>query len=239
MNLTQTHKILIGAAVVVVLLGSYVLFDRNSKKNVIEETTLHLPVATTTGAATGTTSPVVVQASGTGNFQVQQVSPNEGRGVPQPIPSLDRPITFGTDASLTTEVRQSITEKVKGLQADLKKDPSYLAGWISLGLYQKMAGDYAGAALSWQYAVRLDANTFAALSNLGDLYAYYLKDTPKAEMYYKQAISAAPQQGYIYFQFAIMYRDVVKDTTKAKAIVDAGLARLPQDQDLLKLKASL
>ena len=66
-----------------------------------------------------------------------------------------------------------------------------------------------------------------------------MHDTAKAEMYFKQALSLGSAQAYLYIQFATFYRDVVKDMTKAKAIIDQGLAKLPNNQALVEFKASL
>jgi tetratricopeptide (TPR) repeat protein len=78
-----------------------------------------------------------------------------------------------------------------------------------------------------------------ALGNLGNLYAYYIKDNAQAENYYKQAIAKGSTQAYLYVQLGEVYRDVFKDAAKAKATADQGLAKIPNDPSLLQFKATL
>ena len=136
-------------------------------------------------------------------------------------------------------MKSLITDKIRSLQARLKKDPRDFLAWLDLGIYQKMATDYEGAVISWQYASRLDPTSYIPLGNLGDLYAYFLKDKTKALEYYKKAISNGSTQSYLYVQLALVYKDVFKDMDKALAIIDQGLSKLPNNPSLLETKANL
>ena len=80
---------------------------------------------------------------------------------------------------------------------------------------------------------------FIAFADLGDFYAYFLKDNLKSEVYYKLAISIDPKQAYLYTQLADVYRYFFKDLDKARAIVDQGLQKVPNDPNLLQYKAAL
>ncbi len=240
MQLTKTHKIIISAAIIIVLFGLYVVFDSRSKGNL--PATGNSALATTTNSASGATAKEIgntgVNISGEGNFKVEQVGV-----VPEPIPNLGKPVVFGTDpslvSSLTPEIKNQILQKISGLQTQLKKDPVDWTGWINLGRYQKMAGDYSATVESWQYASKLAPTDFISLGDLGNLYAYFLKDNAKAESYYKQAIANGPTQAYLYVQLAEVYRDIIKDPVKALATVNSGLTKIPSDPNLLQLKASL
>ena len=75
--------------------------------------------------------------------------------------------------------------------------------------------------------------------DLGDLYAYFLRDTVSAEKYYTQAIKNGPTQTYLYIQLAQVQNDIEKNTAKALATVNAGLAKIPNDPNLLQYKAEL
>ena len=239
MQITKTHKIIISIVVLAILLGAYILIDTKSRKqsevpNIINE-------ATTTQTSTGTieTSTGITNVVGTGNYTIEQVGGTEGKGVPQPVPDLNRKVTVSAGAMVSAEASTFATEKILALQAQLKKDTSDFKAWINLGIYQKMAGDYQGAILSWKYAGRLSPTDYISLGNLGNLYAYFLKDNGQAEVYYNLAIKNGSTQAYLYTQLAEIYRDIFKDLDKARTIVNTGLSKIPNDPNLLQLQASL
>lgn len=234
MQMTQRNKIILSAIAVIVLVGVYILFDRRSGG--IEDGN-NEPIATTTidNTASSTTGNTKV----TGGYTIEQVPIEEGQGVPQPIPNLDRPITISSNAMVTPQATASATPVIKSLQASLKKNPADFNNWIGLGIAQKEAGDYQGAVISWTYASKLAPSDYISLGNLGNLYAYFIKDNAMAENFYKQAIAKGPLQANLYTQLAEVYVNIFKDTAKAKAIVEQGLIKLPNDANLLQLKASL
>jgi tetratricopeptide (TPR) repeat protein len=132
-----------------------------------------------------------------------------------------------------------VQQKVSALQATLQKNPADFDSWIDLGIYQKMAGDYNATITSWQYAGLLSPTNFVSFGDLGDLYAYFLKDTAQSEKYYAQAIKNGPTQAYLYIQLAQVEHDVEQNSAKALATVNAGLAKIPNDPSLLQYKATL
>ena len=231
MQITKTHKIIISAVAVVVLLAGYIYFDRKSKEQVTSTDTNQ--VATTTGQ-----NPVV-NSKNTGKYTIEAVPLPGSSGVSQGIPDLNRSVRPTGSVAASTDAIVRATQEILPLQAKLKKDPSDFSAWLNLAIYQKMAGDYEGAVLSWQYASKIAPTDYIALGNLGNLYAYFLKDNVKSEMYYKEAISRAPMQAYLYEQLGEVYRDILKDKIKALAITELGLSKIPGDQNLIQLKASL
>lgn len=152
-------------------------------------------------------------------------------------PSLSRQVVFGV--AVDPVVKTTIQTKVAELQASLSKDPKQFNAWIDMGVYHKVAGDYVGAKIYWDYAGKLAPTDFISFGNLGNMYAYQLKDMVKAEQYYNQAIKNAPTQIYLYFQLAEAFRDVSKDIPKAKAVVERGLVANPGNTELISLRDSL
>ena len=230
----KTQKILITIIIVALLVG-VVLFVRHSKNTPAgpgTTATSTLPTATTT-----TIGGVNFQTSG--DYTIEQVPVTNSSNIPKPIPDLNRPVTFSSTVNLSADAQALATEKIKEFQSLLKKNPADISSWVNLGIYQKMTGDYDGAVLSWTYAHKLLPTDFISLGNLGNLYAYYIHDNAKAEMYYKQALVNCPTQAYLYIQLAEVYRDIFQDITKARAIVDQGFAKIPDDANLLSLKKSL
>ncbi|MFA5888950.1 MAG: hypothetical protein WCW47_03425 [Candidatus Paceibacterota bacterium] len=229
MQLTKNHKIIISTAIVIILLGIYITFDKKSKQ--ITENKI---VGTTTATTTNNTETGIK-----GNYKIEQVPITESKEVPQPIPDLNREPVLYSGAIISPEAKTLAVEKIKSLQTTLKNNPANLFAWIDLGIYQKQAGDYSGAVLSWKYAVKLSPADYVSPANLGNLYAYFLKDNTQAEIYYKQAISKGSTQAYLYTQLAEIYRDIFKDLNKARIIVNQGLSKIPNDPNLLQLQTSL
>ena len=234
MQITKTHKIILSIIAITLLFGAYVYLDRRSGNEATN------PVATTT-TTTATSTGINVTVKGPDGYTIEQVPLDEGVGVPQPIPNLNRPVTMSLGAVVSAEASLKSIEKVKTLQESLKKNPADFSSWLELGIYQKMGGDYEGASITWQYAARLAPTDHISRGDLGNLYGYYIRDNGKAEVYYKDAIRVAtgPAYSYLYIQLAEVYRDLFKDISKAKVTIDQGLGKFPNDAGLLQFKASL
>ncbi|MEQ1500097.1 MAG: tetratricopeptide repeat protein [Parcubacteria group bacterium] len=228
MDMPRKQKIIISVVVAVLLVVVYTVFDGKSKvENVSPNTQIN--ISTSTNNIIGSNN----------GYTIEQVPIDEGRGVPQPIPNLDRQVVLYTGAVIAPEAKKLAEENIKKLQGMLKTDPSNLPAWLDLGINQKSAGDYEGAAISFKYATKLSPTSQVAFGNLGNLYAYYLKDNGQAEVYYKQAISKTPTQAYLYIQLAEVYRDVFRDMDKAKEIINQGLSKIPNDPSLVQFKSYL
>ncbi len=236
MHITKTHKIIITVVVAALLFGAYVLFDRRSNtaegdNNIANNSE---QVSTTTGSGTQ----VITTADGQ-SYTIEQVPLSEGKGIPQPVPDLNRQVTVYAGVTITPEARALAVSKITELQTRLKANNADLEAWINLGIYQKQAGDYNGAILSWKYAGRLAPSDYISLGNLGNLYAYFMKDNGQAEVYYKQAIAKGPTQAYLYLQLGEIYRDIFNDKARARALMEEGLAKMPNNQALIAFKATL
>lgn len=125
-------------------------------------------------------------------------------------PDLDRP------GKTSTEIKE-ISEILKG-------NYDYLQGWLQLGILRKQIGDYEGAIEAWNFAGVIRPNVATSFLNLADLYAYYLKDRPKAEKSFLDAIKAEPQNGFAYYQTANFYRDMLQNEGMARKILEQGIS---------------
>ena len=104
---------------------------------------------------------------------------------------------------------------------------------LALGLEKKGINDYEGARDAWERAGAVSPTNSVSFNNLGDLYAYYLKDNKKAEENFLTAIKNGPNQIYIYRSLYEFYRYVAKDNAKAKVILQKGITANPDiSQDL-------
>ena len=232
MQLTKTQKIIISVIAVIILLAVYIVSNRNSREQV-------QPIATSTEeviVATTTTLSIDSNTKITGGYKIEL---DTSKTLPQPIPDLDRPTLSTSYAVVAPEAKALASAQILNLQAKLKNNPGDLSTWLDLAMREKANGDYQGAIISWKYASRLAPTNFISLANIGNLYAYFLKDNAQAEIYYKQAIIKGPTQAYLYTQLAEIYRDIFQDLEKAKSIIDQGLSKLPNDPSLLQFQQTL
>lgn len=160
---------------------------------------------------------------------VSEVSANK-EVINIPAPSLDRPIVYPAD--MPAQIKEDNQNKISQIIKNLKANQDSFNDWIDLGLYRKLLGDYEGARQAWEYGSILRPQSPAPFSNLGILYGYYIKDAPKAEKSFLKAVENDPKGINLYFQTYDFYKDVMKDLTKAKAIIETGLKNNPADKDL-------
>ena len=140
-------------------------------------------------------------------------------------PSLARQVRLSTD--LSPDAQRILTSNIKKLQASLARNYDNYGDWMDLAIRYKMAGDYDGAREIWEYISYIHPSEPVSLHNLGDLYAHYLKDYPKAEDYYKQAIDAEPTQAIHYLALFDLYRYSYKQNTNAAVdILKLGIPRV-------------
>ncbi|HYF13036.1 MAG TPA: tetratricopeptide repeat protein [Candidatus Paceibacterota bacterium] len=166
--------------------------------------------------------------SGTGDFTVEPV----GVGPP----SLNRPIAI--TAPLSEDVKVVLRNLLEQQIAMLRKEPTRVDLWLQLGTNRKIAGDYEGAIEAWEYVAQVAPKQVSATAhgNLGDLYMYFIKDYPKAETRFQQAIALNPNVIEYYRALFYLYRDIFKDSSKAEAIRAEGIKNNPGTTDLQQLK---
>ena len=183
---------------------------------------------------------VAIQGEGDmSGVKIEQVDvTNDEPAVKIPVPDLDREIKI--TGNMSEDAIKIATNKIKDLSAQLKKDNDNLENWLLLGIYRKMINDYEGARLAWEYAGAIRPKSPTPFNNLGELYAYQLKDNAMAEKNYLKAIENDPSAIYIYRNFFDFYRYFVKDMAKARALLEKGIVANPStSSDLKSLLKSL
>lgn len=149
-----------------------------------------------------------------------------------PAPSLERP--FQAPASYSAEAAAILIKQHKDTVGSLKADNSFLQNWIGLGTLYKIAGDYEGARIYWEYASLISPKNIVSFSNLGDLYHYYLKDYPQAEKNLRQVITNDPTYIVGYRNLSDLYRLSYKtDTALAADVLKQGLDKNPGALELM------
>lgn len=151
--------------------------------------------------------------------------------------TLDKTIVPPKNAVAEIFKRDEAT--IKKIVASIKEKPDSFDNWIELGTYRKIIEDYTGAKEAWENASILSPNNALPLSNLGNLYGYYLKDSITAEKYYLASIKAEPNSGFWYYQTFLFYKEAMNDMVKAKNIIAEGAKNNPNDTDLEAILNSL
>ena len=152
-------------------------------------------------------------------------------------PAIDTPLVISS--ALSPDAQTILRGKEETLIAQLHKTPADIALWLDLGIDRKIGGDYAGAAAAWEYVAQVapTSASYIAYGNLGELYMDYLKDYPKAESNFKQAIALSPHTIDYYRQLYTLYKYAYKtNTTAAADILTQGLKANPGNTDLLTLQ---
>ena len=208
-----------------ILIGVGFFFFQSPRTLKQEEVKQQLPPVSGTGAYDAKGNPVPVTPLPIGKASLP------------PAPDMSGPIVF--PSGYHPEDKITVIEKIESLRKILADNPANVAAWVELGSYWKLIEDFKKAESAWKYAAEIDTVNPVPLGNLGFLYGYYIHDNAKAEEYYLEALQRGPDQIYLYFQIAEFYRDVLKNITKAKQILDQGIAKNPSDTSLRKFKETL
>ncbi len=200
----------IAAAIIVIFIAVAWYLSANNK--VVAPSDNSTNTATTTGQ--------------TGNVQT---------GIPNmsgyTAPNLDRPYT--PPSNLPADIQEQSRKTVAAAITQLKIDPNHLAYWLELAIYRKSAADYVGAEEIWIYATKVWPTDFTAFENLGDLYAFHLKQPAKAVEYWNKAIPLDARSNVrIYLALATFQNINMKDKAAAQATLQAGLKANPGNKDL-------
>lgn len=147
-----------------------------------------------------------------------------------PVPDLNKPIIFGDNVS--DKEKELAVLKIDKLTEELKKDNNFFSNWIELGLYRKLIGDYEGAVEVLEYVNLMWPKNDISFNNLGDLYGYYLNNQQKAEKNFLKAIENSPNTIGYYLKMMEFYLDVVKNTGKARQIIERGIQSNSASEEL-------
>lgn len=148
-------------------------------------------------------------------------------------PSLDRPVVI--PASFSPEDAALVRERINKLTTAIGETPSNGALWANLGMERKGIEDYTSAIDAYEYALKMMPNNAVVAENLGVLYGDYLRDYAKAEEYYRLALTIDANAPHRYLRLFDLYQYALKDTLKAKAVLEEGLRAIPGEPSLQAL----
>lgn len=233
-NGMNTKKITLFIGVILVLIGTFLwsvskgsLGDKGSGKDtqpsfVSAETPSAKPETRTSGITYG--------------HEAATSTPSKGQFAGN-SPKLNRPIVI--PASFPADSAKAALEEITVLIARLKTKPENGALWANLGMARKGIEDYEGAKEAYEHAHQLLPKDSTIADNLGVIYGDYLQNYTKAEEYYRLALSLDSQTPYRYLRLFDFYRYLLKDTAKAKAILEEGLVTIPGEASFTSLLETL
>ena len=205
---------IIGAAVLVCLLGGAVWYVYSQEVR-INGTDLNVP--DNMGTTTINVGGITVEVPPGGKVTVDELP--DTQVVPK-APTLARTIVFPKDFS--SEAQDLWKAKLETFKSRITKEPTSYEAWLELGSLYEMIADYEGAREAWEYVTKLYPKGSTAFGNLGFLFGYYIHDNTKAEQSFKTALSLDPTALYLYQQTFEFYRDVLKDVSNARTLVEEG-----------------
>lgn len=111
----------------------------------------------------------------------------------------------------------------------LRQRPDDFDAWIAVGVHKKFFNNFQGARDAWEYAKLLKPEVVLPYLNLGNLYAYHIRDLVKAESNFSAASQRDPNNIFgSYSSLADFYRDFgFKD--RAITVYQKILALTPND----------
>ncbi len=227
----QNNRYILAGVTTAILLGGFFIFQ--SKQSVTSNTASSTPSTATTTVDLGNGQSVTLPPGVTIEQIGTTTAPASSTVKP---PSLNGAISI--DSKLPADVQAALRINEQNLITQLKANSDRLDLWLKLGLYRKMAGDYAGAVEAWKFVANSQSNiSYVAYGNLGGLYADFLKEYPKAEVNYLAAIQLKPDVIDYYRQLYYLYKGFYKiNTSAAGDILRQGLKANPNNPDLLQLQ---
>jgi len=221
------EKIVSGFVIIVAIVAvGYYIFNDIKHSAVIPNDIVEDNKGTTTGN---------MGIEGSGDYKIELISSETIKSpIGLSVPDLDRPVVF--TGIFSDGEKMAMIKDIKRLSEELKEDSNLFNNWLSLGLQRKEIGDYEGAREAWEYASVISPTNSVSLSNLGDLYHYYLKDYVKSEENLLKAIENSSGNIALYRSLHELYKYSYKEKAGlADDILFKGLEENPNNLDLLIL----
>ena len=233
----RKKAILLRVIIVLALLGGIFYIIYNDYKQI------KLPLDDTVTKIATTTPPAVNLSTATSKVPVVGAKDNKKASVEDkdilafPIPNLDR--YYSVPVSLDKSIAEQTVREISSTVASLKKDPAQFNKWLELALLRKIVEDYSGAEEIWLFTAKEWPDSSISHTNLGDLYAFYLKDYPKAEISLKRVIEIEPHNVSAYRNLYMLYANqYTEKKLEAVPILLSGIKNNPKSTDIIVLIAS-
>lgn len=118
---------------------------------------------------------------------------------------------FTPAQGLSTEKFEQQIQALRDQKTKVQNNPNDAQAWFDFGYTLDFLNAHEQAAAVWEVALQLQPLNFVTANNLGNDYQYFLKDYPKAEIYYLKALEIRPDNTTAYQGLIDLYRYNLKD----------------------------
>ena len=134
---------------------------------------------------------------------------------------------------MNEEILQASLEDLNKQYRRLEEgDEHIFIRWNNIGILKKRLGDYVGTEQAWLKAAEHNPNQILVIGNLADLYAFDLKDSQKAEEYYKRALSSDSYNYNYYIGLATLYRyKMTEKSNLIESLMLSGIDKFPSEAE--------
>lgn len=150
-------------------------------------------------------------------------------------------IEFRPDPDFPKSMIEQYQERFNFIKQQIENEPNELTHWLALASTMKAIQSYDQAEEVWLYITEKWPDDPTAFANLGDLYANFLPDYPKAEWAFKQAIAKTEninEHLIFYRNLHRLYQQKYQEKTDlADDILFEALEKYPDEPDFLTLLA--
>lgn len=152
-------------------------------------------------------------------------------------PEYSRPLSF--TLTFSVDERAALQTNYARAQAAIDANEYDFNAWVSLGTLNLMAGNYTVARDVWEYVSILWPGNHVSVNNLGNLYADYLRDYPKAEENYLLAIERKPDDTNPYRALFMLYTNTSYSPAPnaSEEILKKAIVAVPRAVDMQVLLA--
>ena len=222
----------LAALILVVVFGAYFFWKKaglTPPAKTANTSTSATASATTSAASAATATTTKIGITGTGNFAIKNV---------EMTPKMpDYKGLLACSANVSADQCAVLRLAASTLSSRISVNTGDLKQWVNLGVIRKAAGDYEGARVVWEYVSAVSPSNPISFNNLGDLYANFLHNYPKAESNFLVAIKNKPNDTNPYISLFNIYSAIDKNKTSAEDILKKGIAANPKAVDMQVLLA--
>lgn len=161
--------------------------------------------------------------------------PDAPGATPIPTPSLSRAVPQ-TGGDIDGAAREQAVKNLASLTQSLSSNGDNFNGWLQLGVYRALLGDYQGAREAWEYVTKRYPQDWQAFLNLGNLFVTHITNYALAETNLKTSIQLKKDNPETYRALYSVYQKQGK-AKEATAILEEGIRAVPQAVDLSILLA--
>lgn len=138
---------------------------------------------------------------------------------------IARPLPVGASELVIKKLNESIDA--------IKSNYNYANPWHDLASYRKISGDNQGAIEAWNFLIKIRPDDYITYHNLGDMYAFTLKNYLKGAEYFSESIEKNPKNVDAYIQLGSILEFHLKERyAESEQLFLSGIKNNPGNVNL-------